>query len=209
MKDDCILLIKLRSRMHEAPLQHLDSIFNRFLHGFVPDPVLTTTTMNSRLTSTFIVPDIAIKIDVSSTSYWIRKPLVIMECAFAQDTDSVLWKIKHEIASQPEVLMVILVVIDEHQPYRSPEYMSKAWQMLRQETSCRSGSLFASLERHAARSYKQKNHCVVIAGHTWCHLGSVRFHVWVRGNKQINIDDDDELHACGVSIYKRSSPSPH
>ncbi|KAG2096987.1 uncharacterized protein F5147DRAFT_372585 [Suillus discolor] len=203
LEDDCILLIESRSRMHEAPIQHLDSIFNRFLRGFVPDPVLTTTTMNSRLTSTFIVPDIAIEVDVSSTRYWIRRPLVIVECAFAQDMDSVLRKIKHEIAGQPEVLMVILVVIDEHQPYRSPERMFEAWQMLRQETSCRSSSSFASLEEHAARSYKQKNHRVVIAGHTWCDLGSVRFHVWVRGNEPINIDDDDELHACGTLLPNR------
>ncbi|KAG1798826.1 uncharacterized protein HD556DRAFT_1439886 [Suillus plorans] len=200
-KDDRILLIEMRSCMHEAPLMHLESIFCHFLRGFVHNPVLTTTTMSSRLTSTDTIPDIAIAIAVPNTDYnWIRKPLVIVECAFAQDTDSVLRKIKHEIAGQPEVLMVILVVIDEHQPYRSPERMSEAWQMLSQEASCRSDSSFASLKGDAARSY---NHRVVIAGHTWCHLGSVRFHVWVRGNEPINIDDDDELHACGTLLPNR------
>ncbi|KAG1906286.1 uncharacterized protein F5891DRAFT_1004896 [Suillus fuscotomentosus] len=200
-EDDRILLIEMRSRMHEAPIQHFESIFGHFLGGFVRRPVLTITTMNSRLTSTDTVPDIAMQIVIQNTRYWIRKPLVIVECAFAQDTDSVLRKIKHEIAGQPEVLMVILVVIDEHQPYRSPERMSEAWQMLSQETSCRSDSSFASLEGDASRSY---NHRVVIAGHTWCHLGSVRFHVWVRGNEPINIDDDDdELHACGTLLPNR------
>lgn len=162
--------------------------------------------MTTQLTSTFTVPDMAIQTDILM-DVLITSPetLVIGECAFAQDTDSVLRKIKHEIAGQPEVLMVILVVIDEHQPCRSPERMSEAWQMLRQETSCRSASLFASLEGDAAQSYDEP---VVIAGHTWCHLGSVRFHIWVRGNEPIHIDDDDDdddidLHACGTLLPNR------
>ncbi|KAG1867237.1 hypothetical protein DFJ58DRAFT_861492 [Suillus subalutaceus] len=87
-----------------------------------------------------------------------------------------LWKIKKEIADNAEVLMAIM--------------------MLRQETSARSPSSFHSLQGDPARSHDKH---IVIAGHTWCHLASVRFHVWVRGDEPINVDNDNnELLARGT-----------
>lgn len=152
--------------------------------------------MNSQLTSVSAIPDMAIRMDTVTENYWSHEILVIGECAFAQDTDSVLRKIKYEIAGHPEVLMVILVVIDEHQRYRSPDHMSEAWQVLCQGASPHSVSSFHSLQKDATRSHHQP---IVIAGHTWCHLASVRFHIWVRGDEPINIDvDDGELQACGT-----------
>ncbi|KAG2035108.1 hypothetical protein BDR03DRAFT_963237 [Suillus americanus] len=201
-RDDCILLVERRSLIHEAPLEHLSSIFSTVLHGFVHDdnPVLTMISMNSQLSASAI-PDMAIRMDAVTENYWSHEVLVVGECAFAQDKDSVLRKIKFEIAGHPEVLMVILVVIDEHQPYRSPERMSEAWQMLCQETSPRSLSSFHSLQGDAVRSHDQP---IMIAGHTWCHLASVRFHVWVQGSEPINIDvDNGELQASSTLFPNR------
>ncbi|KIK35707.1 hypothetical protein CY34DRAFT_16866 [Suillus luteus UH-Slu-Lm8-n1] len=68
--------------------------------------------------------------------------------------------------------------------------------MLRQEISPRSVSSFYSLQEDTDRSHDQP---IVIAGHTWCHLASARFHIWVRGDEPINIDvDNNELQACGT-----------
>lgn len=201
LRDDNILLIEMRSPIHEAPFEHLSLIFTLFLHGFRHrnNPVLTKISMNSKLTSVSAIPDMAITMDTVTGNYWSHEVLVIGECAFAQDAGSVLRKIKYEIAGHPEVLMVILVVIDEDQRYCSPERMSEAWQMLRQETSSRSVSSFYSLQEDITRSHHDQP--IVIAGHTWCHLASARFHIWVRGNEPINIDvDNNELQACGVSI---------
>ncbi|KAG1867233.1 hypothetical protein DFJ58DRAFT_769035 [Suillus subalutaceus] len=124
-RDDRILLVERRSPIHEASFEHLSLLF---LHGFIHDdnPVLTTISMNSQLSASAI-PDMAIRMDAVTENYQSYGVLVIGECAFAQDTDSVLRKIKYEIAGDPEVLMVILVVIDEYQPYRSPERVSEAW----------------------------------------------------------------------------------
>jgi hypothetical protein len=209
-EDDRILLIEMCSFIHEAPLEHLSSIFNFFFDGFVHDdnPVITTIIMNTRLSPVFIVPDMAIQMDTRTENYCGHDVLLMVECAFAQDTDSVLRKIKYEIAGHPEVLMVILAVINEDQRYRSPERTSEAWRMLRQEASSRSVSLFYSeLQEDTARSQLQP---IVIANHTWCHLASARFHIWVRGNEPINIDvDNSELQACGVSICGHSSDLPY
>ncbi|KAG2067569.1 hypothetical protein BDR04DRAFT_1120381 [Suillus decipiens] len=50
------------------------------------------------------------------------KVSVIRECAFTQDTNLILHKIKNEITTNPEVLMVIMVLIDKHHPYHLPEW---------------------------------------------------------------------------------------
>ncbi|KAG2035117.1 hypothetical protein BDR03DRAFT_963247 [Suillus americanus] len=92
-----------------------------------------------------------------------RKVHIIGECAFAQDTDSVLCKIKEEIANCLEVLMAIMVVIDEHHPYRSPERLSEAWQVLPREPSARSPFSLHSLQGDPALSHDKH---IVIAGHT-------------------------------------------
>lgn len=200
-KDDRILLIEMRSLIHEAPLEHFSLIFTLFLHGFRhhDNPVDTRISMNSPLSS--IVPDLVIQMDTVTDNYRSHEVLVIVECAFAQEAGSVLRKIKCEIAGHPEVLMVILVVIDENQQYRSPARTSEAWRMLRQEISPRSVSSFYSLQEDTDRSHDQP---IVIAGHTWCHLASARFHIWVRGDEPINIDvDNNELQACGTLFPNR------
>ncbi|KAG2032808.1 hypothetical protein BDR03DRAFT_1014939 [Suillus americanus] len=171
-EDERVLLVEKFSSMHEAPFNHLGSIFSRFLHGFCPSDH---------------------SMDVVVKNHWSHEVLVIGECAFAQDTDSVFRKIKYEIASHPDVLMVLLVVVDEHQPYQSPGRMSEAWQEIL-TGSCPSFRLPQS--RQAAAQSLEKP--TVFAGHTWCHLASVRFHVWVRGDESINVDVDNELLARGA-----------
>ncbi|KAG2097041.1 uncharacterized protein F5147DRAFT_715871 [Suillus discolor] len=202
-KDKHILLVEKFTSIHEVPFLHLDSIFCGFLHGLHRHDsdysVYATVSRVLTLLYASAVPDLSITMNVI-TKNRIHEPkvLVVGECAFAQDTDSVLRKIKYEIASHPEVLMVIMVVIEEHQPYRSPGRMSEAWQMLLQDNLSRSS--FLSLQGIAAQSLDQP---VVVAGHTWCHLASVRFHVWVRGDEPINIDVDNELLARGTLFPKR------
>ncbi|KAG1818378.1 hypothetical protein EV424DRAFT_1405677 [Suillus variegatus] len=120
------------------------------------------------LMSASVVPDLSVEMNVVTRNNWIQK-----------DTDSVLRKIKYEIASHPEVLMVIMV-------------------MLLQDNLSRSS--FLSLQGVEAQSLDQP---VVVAGHTWCHLASVRFHVWVRGDEPINIDVDNELLARGTLLPKQ------
>ncbi|KAG1852259.1 hypothetical protein DFJ58DRAFT_414358 [Suillus subalutaceus] len=192
--DERILLVEKFSSMHEAPFGHLDSIFFRFLYGSClrDDSVYTSVSRVLKLMSASAVPDLMIDV---TTDDGIHEVLVIGECAFGQDTDLVLRKIKYEIAGHPEVLMVIMAVIDEHQPYHSPRRTSEAWQMLRKETSTLSRSSFNSFRGPAAQSLEEP---IVFAGHTWCHLASVRFYVWVRGDEPIDVNVDNELLACGT-----------
>ncbi|KAG1871786.1 hypothetical protein DFJ58DRAFT_837105 [Suillus subalutaceus] len=67
--------------------------------------------------------------------------------------------------------------------------------MYNRGTTTSSRSSFHSLRGAAARSLEEP---IVVAGHTWCHLGSVLFHSWVRGDEPINADVDDELLGRGT-----------
>ncbi|KAG2031351.1 hypothetical protein BDR03DRAFT_1016169 [Suillus americanus] len=105
--------------MHEAPFGHLELIFSSFLYGSCHLRDETWVSRVLRLMPASAVPDLSIEMNVMTKDNRIHEVLVIGECAFAQDTDSVLRKLKYKIAGHPEVLMVIMIVIDEHQPYRS------------------------------------------------------------------------------------------
>ncbi|KAG1906358.1 uncharacterized protein F5891DRAFT_1244629 [Suillus fuscotomentosus] len=178
-EDEHILLVEKFNSIHEVPFLHLDSIFRHFMYdlehcdsGYSVD---ITVSRVLTLISASAVPDLSVEMNVVTWNKWIQKVLVVGECSFAQDTDSVLRKIKYEITSRPEVLMVIMV-----------DNLSR--------------SSFLSLQGVAAQSLDQP---VVVAGHTWCHLASVQFHVWVRGDEPINIDVDNELLARGTLLPKQ------
>ncbi|KAG1729501.1 uncharacterized protein EDB91DRAFT_1159392 [Suillus paluster] len=128
--DDGIFLVKRAApyTSHEAPFDHLGSGFRYFLLDFKHDdnPVYITVSMNYGLRSATVsaVPDMIIHVQKGVIIG--GKSLCIGECAFSQDTDPVLLKLKYEVAAHPEVVMVIMVVIDEHHPYHSPERGSEA-----------------------------------------------------------------------------------
>ncbi|KAG2097046.1 uncharacterized protein F5147DRAFT_715898 [Suillus discolor] len=180
-EDEHILLVEKFNSIHEVPFLHLDSIFRRFMYDLErcdsDYSVDITVSRVLTLISASAVPDLSITMNVITKNRIWHEPkvLVVGECAFAQDTDSVLRKIKYEIASHPEVLMVIMVVIEEHQPYRSPGRMSEAWQMLLQDNLSRSS--FLSLQGIAAQSLDQP--------------------------VPINIDVDNELLARGTLFPKQ------
>ncbi|KAG0692346.1 hypothetical protein DFH29DRAFT_529610 [Suillus ampliporus] len=165
-KDDRILHVETRSCMHEAPFNRLTSEFSLFLHvlEYDDDHIYTMVSTNNQLWSAIVyaVPDMTISIEAMGRDEQIS--------------------VIGEFAAHPEVQMVIMVVIDEHHLYHSLERGSEAWRMLRQETSARSHISFRSLRGVVARSLDQP---IVIVGHTWCHIASVRFHVWVRGMNRL------------------------
>lgn len=51
---------------------------------------------------------------------------------------------------------------------------------------------------------------VMIAGHTWCHIGTVEYQVWIKndGDEKINLDDNERRIGVGGLLYHSSSNSP-
>jgi hypothetical protein len=122
---------------------------------------------------------------------------VIGETAFSQPTCSVLKKLDGVVRSNPDIVMVIMVKIDEHEQYETPRPTSSAWHTLRQAPKHTLDSYISAQATTATTGQP-----IVVASHTWCHLKSVEFTVWVGDGHDpinVNITDNQAICAHGVS----------
>jgi hypothetical protein len=144
---------------------------------------------------TSAVPDFMISIGAHSTREKVIP--VIGETAFSQSTSSLLKKLDRVVRSNPDIVMVIMVKIDERTRYETPRPNSNAWHTLRQAAKHTLGSYIS-----AQATTVTTGQPIVVAGHTWCHLKSVEFTVWVSDGHNpidINITDNQAICAHGVS----------
>jgi len=133
--------------------------------------------------------------------------LALVECAFSQDEVALKEKLRKELATRPETVLVIMILINEHQDYRSPKEGSAAWNLFSQEEECRDIDSFFCLEQSDTNSIQSSSNLgeerfqlkpVVIAGHEWCHMMSVEYRVWVKDDATDIINIDKDKMTCGV-----------
>ncbi|KAG0697282.1 hypothetical protein DFH29DRAFT_878817 [Suillus ampliporus] len=121
------------------------------------------------------------------------------ECALSQNADDLHKKFEFEVASNPEVELVVKLKVDEGNGYESPDPTSDAYKLLvSPKFNQDSKTLIPSAESHLSlddftylMDTSAPSSSVVVAGHTWCNINAVHFQVWVRGNTPIDIDVDD------------------
>lgn len=188
------------SAIHEAPLVPFHAAFICFFQSIDFDRSLLNVCVlcNTEASSINpIIPDLRVSVqDLSGTTKDVYVS-VLGETAFSQTRRALLKKFKEAIQLNPGLLMLIMVEIEETAVYRSPDNRSRAMAMSR-ETSPRSSSDF----NNATGTLTALKNPVRVEGHTWCSIKSIRFKVWVRGVKPINLNTTDKgLVACGVNIY--------
>jgi hypothetical protein len=138
------------------------------------------------------------------------------EAALSQDEGNLNEKFHLEVASNPEVELVVKLKVDDG-GYESPEPTSDAYKLLvAPKFNKDSKTLVPSARSHLTfedftylMDESAPPHSVVVAGHTWCTISAVRYQVWVRGDTPINIDVNDGPDvAHGVSdFYYHRLPS--
>jgi hypothetical protein len=141
------------------------------------------------------IPDLRISIqNVRDRQLTLIIP-AIGESAFSQHLTPLYFKLKTAVAANPALLMVIVAVVQELRPYFSPERHSTAYNVLLNEPR-RSWDDF---HLSADGGDPALDRPIVVEGHTWASLKSVRFKVWLRGAQAIDIDSvDPNLVADGV-----------
>ncbi|KAG1796905.1 hypothetical protein EV424DRAFT_1352914 [Suillus variegatus] len=193
-----ILLVDMPSAIHEAPFTKLKDSLASTLQSLPYDHKLICSAVNMNLAleieGASVTPDISIALmKVKGLRNELLIPF-IAECACSETVAHALDKMKKTIRAHPEVTMAILAVVREAKVYESPK-----------EGSVASATLLTS-QRPMPRSEfiaEEFPPCepVEIAGHTWCHLSSVEYMVWVKPDDaaQLDLDDEDEQYmACGA-----------
>ncbi|KIK20173.1 hypothetical protein PISMIDRAFT_106193 [Pisolithus microcarpus 441] len=181
-----VLIVKMPSTLHEAPLDELKTVLERKLDYLPSHPgqsvVCTNVHMNHsiRFDNSEFVPDMLLSLrDISERTNKPSMFLLISECAFSQNEAVLRDKLKKITAELPDLVMVMMIVIQEDAPFNSPQQKSATWEFFKSR-----GTLLSQKEFLALRTNLSEPIClgksITVGGHTWCHLATVEYFIWVR-----------------------------
>ncbi|KAI5981995.1 hypothetical protein EDC04DRAFT_2916032 [Pisolithus marmoratus] len=193
--------------------------------------------MQLPLTGFSVTPDLALV-----TNPVMRGPsvfLAIVKCAFSQDRDDLMKKVRCEVEGWLQITLVIVILISENCPYCSPKEGTQTWSFFSQldisfskenfltlpqsiktcavklnEPTSTSGSCSinkpdSSSPLDPSISTKQSEaetnidseaelepqpieiKPIMVAGHMWCNIRDVQYHVWTKEDRAQRIDLDD------------------
>ncbi|KIJ18417.1 hypothetical protein PAXINDRAFT_8664 [Paxillus involutus ATCC 200175] len=191
--EDTNTLLEKPSTIHEAPLEDLNIALTSTFPG-LPYPrkaVCLAVALNfpiktAKLTAT---PDAVIAMTSTRGPKKLRLPFIV-ECAFSQTRDSVFTKIKHEIVAHPEVVMVLIVVINEVPLYSAPRDHSVAWERFKCDILPLELDTFITACDEISEDVLKGP--IVAVGHAWCTISSVDYYVWLKEEGvPINITDEN------------------
>jgi len=208
--DTLELVVEMPLPIHEALVKIINKEVedaDTILRACIPAGVLTYdshTNLRVVAEQMSFIPD-CLHIVQSVTFPNEKHVVVIGEVAFSQPEADLRERLRFAIKAQPEVIMVIMATITELSPYATARPKSSAWQTLCDESSVRSQSSFFSECTVVNSSSNVPPSEIVVHGHKWFSLESVRFQIWVKcGNNPIDLDTTDStvtLTARGVSIF--------
>ncbi|KAG1764182.1 hypothetical protein EV702DRAFT_1205124 [Suillus placidus] len=194
IRSEQTLFIEMPTMLHEAPMAMIQSAFHDFFHD-VPYPKKRFITVNllTNVTKDGAIPDLRISIqNICDRQLTLIIP-TIGESAFSQHLAPLFLKLRQAVAANPALLMIIVAVVQELRPYSRPKKGSIAYNVLLDEPKCSWDDF-----QLAVGGMPALDRPIVVEGHTWCSLRSVRFKVWLRGTERIDIDSvDPNLFAQG------------
>ena len=200
------MTVELPTAVHEAPFDYLKKAFEKVLDN-IPcdeDNVLMCLHMNREVfvAGSLLVPDMLMSLmAIQGGTFKAPWYLLVRECAFSEQKSHVVDKLKKYVWGFPHLMVVVMVVIDKVCSYKSPTRDSDAGEFFHNSKKVLSLDEFLSLHPTSEEPL-HLNAPITVKGHTWCHISSVDYYVWVRqpGKSPINLDSTDAAHmAHGVS----------
>jgi hypothetical protein len=192
------------SPLHEESFDYLKDCFTLAIGGLPYDPELLTprASMNSnlKLKKKTVTPDMLIQVTPVDGPRKMRVISGVGECALSETKEDVFNKVEEEIEAHPEIDFATIVLVTEAKTYASPSEGSIAWNALCNVEEDDSLPLDSFIEQRSTP--RSLDHPLKVAGHDWCHLKSVEYYVWVKGDDGLPIDvrnDDPGYMAYGVS----------
>ncbi|KIK48160.1 hypothetical protein CY34DRAFT_104152 [Suillus luteus UH-Slu-Lm8-n1] len=183
------LLVEMPSAIHEAPFDCLKLALGQSISAmsYDEDLIFPMVHMNSslRVKRKSVTPDICITVTPASGPTRIVLVPFIGECACSEDKAHAIRKLKTTIAAYPHTKMAVLGLVCEAQPYKCPDENSVASQTL----SILDEAL--PLDEFITERFPPCT-SITIADHNWCHIRSVEFLVWVKGDDEAFLDLDNE-----------------
>ncbi|KAG1895902.1 uncharacterized protein F5891DRAFT_983909 [Suillus fuscotomentosus] len=114
----------------------------------------------------------------------------IGEMALIEQWDHVFKKMESMIVARPEIILAMIVLVREAKRYTSPQEDSIATDTLHNHCNDEEKPNPLSLEEFITQRSTLQNfeEPVQVSDHTWCHVESVEYFVWIKGDKDRAID---------------------
>ncbi|KAI6114158.1 hypothetical protein F5141DRAFT_1062658 [Pisolithus sp. B1] len=211
------LMVQLASAIHKAPISEFNSVLSHFQQVSYPHNIVhIQVSMNSDMEEKLIsaIPDLALVISLMKGNKIQCFPLIV-ECTFSQPHKKVFKKVTMLIDACPEVLMVIIVLINESPCYQSPSEKSLAWKTFMNHQDPLDLTGFMSLcDVNSGNVDVEEDFMVpvVTAGNTWCCISSVDYYIWLKhipntshegssSVSMIRVDPDTTVKQSGWSAH--------
>ncbi|KAG1771341.1 hypothetical protein EV702DRAFT_1048973 [Suillus placidus] len=202
-----VLTIDMPSTLHEESFDHLKDCLTLAIAAlpYDRDAITTRISMNSpmQLKNKSVIPDMTIKITPVKGP---RKRVVtsgIGECALSETKEDVFDKVESEIEAHPEADLAVIVVISEVISYASPEPDSTAWKALRNGENDDPSPLPLDSFLDQRSMPQSLDYPLTVADHDWCHIQSVEYFIWTKGDdgSPINVrNESPEYMAYGTLL---------
>jgi hypothetical protein len=196
------------SVLHEASFDDMKDFIGSTISSLPYDRNVISPTV--RMTWPLEVRDGSVTPDIIITVTAMEGPTEVLliplygECALTETDEHVFGKAERVVRTHPDILCVLVVLVREATDYAAPGEDSPASQILHGDTD---GGYVPPL---TLKSFSKKRTSprviggpIVVGGHTWCHLSSVEYFIWVKEDDEpIDIRSQDPAHmAYGVSSH--------
>ncbi|KAG1784685.1 uncharacterized protein HD556DRAFT_1451489 [Suillus plorans] len=201
-----ILIISMPTVLHETLFDDLKDLIGDAIKAFPYDRAIISPKIHmTRPLDTkdgWVTPDMTISVTALEGPTEVVMIPFYGECALTETDEHVFGKVEDVIAAHPDVICVVVVLVREATKYAAPVADSTASKTLHGGTDSEPQPLtlksFINL-RTTPRSFGEP---VMVADHTWCHVASVEYFVWVRKDETpIDIRSDDPADmAYGILV---------
>ena len=192
------------SAAHESVLNHVMNDLGTILDTIpIPSDIAycqVCPNIGYRSASIRAVPDLTIKmLSNRPESHYLSRTIWMMESSFSQSDGDVMYKLRSYAQSNPHLLVVGKIVINQSTQWSSPGSNKSIVKKLR------SSKLMTEEEWPGIYGDAKKYLEVVVDRYSWFSLSSVELHVWIRKAGTTNIDvgcRDGDGYAFGVRHHR-------
>ncbi|KAG1832861.1 hypothetical protein DFJ58DRAFT_736265 [Suillus subalutaceus] len=186
-----ILIANMPTVLHEASFNHVMVFVGKFINDLpydddVIDPMIQMA-WSLKTANGSVVPDMVVTVNAVEEPTRVLIPFV-GECALSETDEHIFGKAEDIILAHPEVICMVVVLVREAADYAAPSPDSTA-----SKTLCDPKSLTLEEFLDLRTTPRSIGEPIVMADHTWCHLSSVEYFVWVKRDdgSPINIRSQD------------------
>ncbi|KAG1858043.1 hypothetical protein DFJ58DRAFT_782617 [Suillus subalutaceus] len=194
-----ILIIDIPTILHEASFDDVSDFIGDSIKALPYDRTIISPKIH--MMQSLDTPDGVVTPDMTISVTALEGPTEVVlipffgECALTETDEQVFRKTEKVILAHPDTICVMVVLAREATDYDAPGKDSTASKVLRGGTNGNPQPLtlkeFINL-RTTPRSFGEP---IVIGDHTWGHLSSVEYFIWVKGNDgPIDIRSEDPAH---------------